>query len=153
VLAPEPIDWSKRTLFSSIGKLRYGFTNLVLDVDQDIVDYYRWLLPRSIWLQTQMYPAHISVIRNETVPRMDLWGKYENEEIAFSYSNVIRNGTLYYWLDCFSNRLEEIRAEIGLINDSLYIQTPLGYAKTFHITLGNFKEQVSSQSSRISVDE
>ena len=132
-------------LFTSTGTLRYGVTNLVLDVDQGLSDYYRALMPKSIRTNKQMYPAHISVVRKENPPNMELWGKYAGELIEFQYSNVIRNGTVYYWLDAWSKRLEEIRLELGLPVDSPYTRPPDGMSKTFHITLGNIKELVQSK--------
>ena len=129
-------------MFLAQGKLRYGNTNVVLDIDQGIVSYYRKLLPKSIshYLQSQMYDAHISVVRKEIVkPRMEFWGKYEGETIDFCYSNEVRNSEVYYWLDVWSLRLEEIREELGLPNESLFIKPKDGFKKTFHITLGNFK--------------
>lgn len=126
--------------YKSIGKLRYGYTNLVLDIDPDIAKYYRKLIPKSIWLRPQKYDPHISVVRKEkTQPKMEFWRKYEGEKIEFIYSNVIRNSDQYYWLDVWSKRLEEIRTELGLINDSLFIKPLEGFTKTFHITLGNMK--------------
>lgn len=132
-------------LFTSTGTLRYGFTNLVLDVDQGIVDFYRAMLPKSVRTNRQMYPAHISVVRKETPPNMDLWGKYAGEEIEFSYSNEIQSGNLYYWLNCWCKRLEDIRVELGLPVDSPWTRPPDGFAKTFHMTLGNIKELVQKK--------
>lgn len=129
-------------LFQSQGKLRYGKTNVVLDIDQQIVNYYRRLLPKAIshYLQRQMYDAHISVVRKEIVePKMEFWGKYDGECIDFWYSNAIRNSDVYFWIDVWSKRLEEIRDELGLPNESLYIQPPEGFRKTFHFTIGNRK--------------
>jgi hypothetical protein len=129
-------------LFKSSGTIRYGQTNLILDVDQEIVRYYRMLLPKSITINSQMYDAHISVVRKETPPKMEFWGKYAGELVEFEYSHVIRNGEVYYWVDVFSKRLEEIREELGLIVHSPYIVPPEGYNHTFHITLGNLKQLV-----------
>jgi hypothetical protein len=126
-------------LFKSIGKLRYGYSNLVLDVDQEIVRYYRALLPKTIRTNSQMYDAHISVVRKEE-PNMAFWRKYEGELVEFQYSHEVRNGTLYYWVDAFSKRLEEIRAELGLPVHSPYITPPEGFLHTFHVTIGNTKD-------------
>lgn len=125
-------------LYRSTGKLRYGNSNLVLDVDPEIVRYYRSFLSKRVFTHTQMYAAHISVVRKET-PDMSFWNKYEGEIIDFEYSGEIHNGTVYYWINAFSKRLEEIRIELGLLNQRLYFQPPEGYLKTFHITLGNCK--------------
>lgn len=129
------------TLFKSTGILRYGRENLVLDVDQEIVRYYRNLLPKSIRTNTQMYNAHISVVRKEN-PNMEFWNKHAGEEIEFEYTHVVRNGTLYFWVDAFSKRLEDIRVELGLPIISPYIEPPKDYKHTFHITIGNKKDLV-----------
>lgn len=127
------------TLFQSIGTLRYGFTHLVLDVDPEIVRYYRALIPKYIHTNPQMYAAHISVVRKEVPPNLQFWGKYAGEKVVFHYSNAIHYGTAYYWINVFSKRLEEVRVELGLSVDSPYTQPPEGFLKTFHITLGNIK--------------
>jgi hypothetical protein len=137
------------TLFTSTGVLRYGSSNVVLDIDQAISDYYRSLMPKWIKTNKQMYPAHISVVRKEPViPKMEYWGKHGGEEIEFSYSNVVRNGTVYYWIDAWSKRLEEVRLELGLTVDSPYTRPPDGMLETFHITIGNTKELVQQKKSR-----
>lgn len=127
------------TLFQSIGTLRYGFTHLVLDIDPEIVLYYRALIPKYIHTNPQMYSAHISVVRKEIPPNLQFWGKYAGEKVVFYYSNAIHHGTVYYWINVFSKRLEEIRKELGLFVDSLCNQPPEGFSRTFHITLGNIK--------------
>jgi hypothetical protein len=126
-------------LFTSTGTLRYGYTNLVLDVNQGIVDYYRALMPKYIYTNRQMYAAHISVIRKEVPTKMELWGKYAGEKVEFKYSNIVHHGEVYYWLNAWCERLEQIRMELGLPVDSPYTRPPDGFAKTFHITLGNVK--------------
>jgi len=131
-------------LFKSKGTLRYkrgdnGGYNLRVVVDQDISDYYRALIPKWIHTNRQMYPAHISVVRNEIPLNLEYWGKYEGEELEFEYENVVYNGTVYYWLNAFSNRLDEIRLELGLPVSSEYTRPPDGYTKCYHITIGNTK--------------
>jgi hypothetical protein len=44
-------------------------------------------------------------------------------------------------LNVFSVRLEEIRAELGLPVDAPFHQPPVGFKKTFHITIGNLKNK------------
>lgn len=134
-------------LYQSTGILRYMIDNsgrkLILRVDQDLVNYYRSLMPKYIRTQPQAFPAHISVVRKEYIihNKMPLWGKYEGEEVQFSYDNHIHNGTVYYWLNAWCNRLEEIRVELGLPVSSLYTRPPDGFDKTFHITIGNLKNE------------
>lgn len=131
-------------LYVSSGILKYdkkeGYGHkLTLTVDPEIVLLYRSLIPKYIEIQPQKYAPHISVVRRETVQNLQFWDKYEGEEIEFEYSPVIRSGTVYYWLDVYSKRLESIRRELGLPVDSQFSVPPLGYSKTFHFTLGNCK--------------
>ncbi len=134
----EKIDFGP--LYKGTGKLRYGNKSLILDTDQGIVDYYKAMIPKYYTdITRQRHPAHISVIRNEVIPTMGLWRKYEDEIVDFEYSGFIRNGEIYWWLDAFSVRLEEIRAELGLYVVDQFTTPPSGYLKTFHITLGNWK--------------
>jgi hypothetical protein len=130
------------TLYKSTGVLRYSETglNLRLDVDQGISDYYRALVPKWINLNRQAYPAHISLVRKEVVPNMDVWRRHEGERIEFCYSPHIHHGKVYYWLNCFCTRLEEIRLELGLPVSSEYTLPPEGWTKCFHMTIGNLKE-------------
>lgn len=130
-----------RTLFKSTGVLRYGYTHLVLDVDQSIVEYYRSLLPKSLRTNPQKYDAHISVVRKESPSNIQFWGKHSGEEVEFEYAHDIRNGSVYFWIDAFSRRLEEIREELGLPVESLFITPPDGYRHVFHVTIANIKEQ------------
>ncbi len=131
------------TLYTSCGSLRYrkknNVYNLILEIDQDIVKFYRSLMPKYI-TNPQMYPAHISVIRNEIPPVIKHWGKHEGEIVNFQYSPIIHYSKIYYWLNCFSKRLEEIRTELGLSIDSEYTRPPDSYIKCFHTTIGNIKK-------------
>jgi hypothetical protein len=132
-------------LYKSVGGLSYSHIaeygyRLVVDVDPGIVSYYRSLIPKYYDWRPQMYAAHISVVRKEIPINLDYWGKYQGEQIEFEYSGIIHRGQVYWWLNAFSVRLEEIRKELGLLVSSEYTKPPEGYLKCFHITLGNMKE-------------
>lgn len=132
-------------MFSSIGILKYEITEnagykLIVEVDQEIADYYRSLIPKWYKTSRQRYPAHISVVRKEIPPRKEFWGKYDGKEIEFVYSPLIYKGIVYWWINAFSNKLEEIRLEMGLPISSKYTRPPDGWDKVFHITIGNSKE-------------
>lgn len=136
----EPVPFE--VLHKSVGRLKYSDTgwNLRVEVDQGIVDYYLSLIPKCKNLNRQAYPAHISVVRKEEIPNKDLWGRYQGEEVKFYYSGHVHNGKVYYWLNAWCERLEEIRLELGLPVSSEYTLPPEGkWIKTFHITIGNCK--------------
>jgi len=131
-------------LFKAQGKLRYSQNyKLVVEVEQDIVDFYRSLIPKSIKVSRGRWPAHITVVREKDgldfPPNMEFWGKYEGEIIEFLYSNQIEYGKIYYWLNVYCVKLEEIRKELGLPYVSRIALPPEGFKKCFHMTIGNTK--------------
>lgn len=133
------------TLFESSGILRYSMSNsykLIAEIDQEIVNYYRFFLPKYLEVSPQKYKAHISIVRKETPVNLEFWGKYEGEKINFFYQNIIYNGEIYYWLDVYCARFEEIRTELGLINYWKYDLPLTGFQKIFHITIGNIKKNL-----------
>lgn len=136
------MNWYKKAqpeIFSGIGTLCYRGRNtnkwVVLEVDQGISDFYRAMVPKSQFIRPQMYSAHITVVRlgREEIKNYDVWGKYEGEQVPFTYSNNIKTMGPYYYLDAWSPRLVEIRKELGLG------EMREGYA-AFHITIGNKKD-------------
>ena len=135
-------------LYNSSGILKYsnnGGYSLVLEADKELARYYRSFIPKSHYINTPKYSPHITIVRfgKEVPTNLESWGKYDNEEIEFCYSNIIGIGTIYYWLNCFSKRLEEIRAELGLPVDSLFTKPPEGFIKCFHMTIANDKEKLN----------
>ena len=133
-------------LYKANGILRYSVVDvgykLIVEVDQGLADYYRALIPKYKEVNRQRYGAHISVVRKEVPPNLEKWGEYEGEEIEFWYDNTIHNGQVYWWLNCFSKRLEEVRTELGLPVSSLYTRPPDSFVKCFHLTLGNVKHNI-----------
>lgn len=140
-------------MFSSVGVLHYEMANTdppykaILTIDPSIAAYYYSTISKAAKAKRQMFPAHISVIRKETPRDISVWGKYEGEEVEFQYEHNVRQDNVYYWIDAYSTRLEEIRTELGLHNAPLHPATyhtpmPEGYpyTKRFHITIGNIKE-------------
>lgn len=127
-------------MYKSTGKLKYYDTWLVAYIDPEICRYYFSLIPKYYYAKKQMYPPHITVVRHgRDEPNYEFWGKYEGETIEYFYRPIIRQSENYFWLDVFSTRLEEIRAELGLSLESPYTVPPKGFRKTFHTTLGNMK--------------
>lgn len=132
-------------LHYSSGPLRYSRTSdggykLIVEVEKDLAEFYRSLIPKWITVNRQMYPPHISVVRKEVPPKLELWGKHEGEEIKFAYSNHIYNGEVYWWINAFSERLEQVRLELGLPVSSQYTRPPSDrWIRCFHITLANRK--------------
>lgn len=130
-------------LHQSTGVIRYTTNWLVLDTDNEICRYYRRLIPKHVGIKKQRYPGHITVLRpkyEEEILYPEYWGKYQGKTVSYFYSPIVQNSEYYYWLNCFSVELEEIRAELGLYVDDRFTTPPKGFRKTFHITIGNCKD-------------
>ena len=132
-------------MFTSYGKLHYDDAEglrLVLQLDQDISDYYRVLIPPYYRVSKQGWRAHLTVVRpgNDSPGKIRYWGDYEGEQVEFIYSPYLENGHGFYWFNAWSKRLEAIREELGLFNTSKFALKPNGFDKTFHCTVGRYNE-------------
>lgn len=104
----------------------------LLVTDEGIIDYYRWLLRRAKWMETEpnkLWGPHVSVIKSSKPTDESKWGLYAGREVEFWYSNIIRwdNGK-HAWLDVFSPDMSDIRVEMGIWPKCF-----------FHMTLGRLK--------------
>lgn len=118
-----------------------GQPRLVVEVDPELARYYRSLIPKWIETNKPRWPAHITVVRpfKEKPPNMEPWGKYQGEVVEFKYQNLLHTGKVYFWINVFCKRLEEIRAELGLPVTSEFTRPPEGFLKCFHCTIANCK--------------
>jgi hypothetical protein len=110
----------------------------VVEIDPEIANYYRSLIPKHITFKKPLHPAHISVVRKAIPENMEFWGKYEGEIITFEYDPYICFSEKYCWLRCYSTRLEDIREELGLPRHSPVTRPP-DETPCFHTTIANFK--------------
>ena len=142
-------------MYTSYGTLRYspkllGNRNdkwwLILDADQELGRYYRSLLStyryKTFSLTRPSWDQHITIIRDEE-PADEYkshWEKYNGQKIEFQYENKLYHNLAYYWLNVKSQKLYDIRVELGLPKEPEY---------PFHVTIGNdlnFIDNPSSQS-------
>jgi hypothetical protein len=137
---------SQNTLFKSSGKIVYEENYCVkLLIEQNILDYYFKLIPKYFNANKPRWPAHITIVREkdkletEIPSKPEFLGKYEGEYIDFCYYGNMRHEGRYFWLECYSVRLEQIRLELGLLAKSQITIPPKGFKKTFHSTIGNLK--------------
>lgn len=125
--------------FTSSGPLRYfGGFKLIVEVDPGIVKLARALVPKSVRLQRTRYEPHITVVRNEVVPKPGKWTLNEGIITTFEYEPYVHDDGTYYWLRVFCPRLSDIRTELGLPPSSEWSRGPDGF-ESFHITIGNVK--------------
>lgn len=129
-------------VFNSQGILRYGpGIRAIVEADQGISDYYRKMIPKYNYVQPQMYAAHITVVRTakESPKNMTAWGKHNGEEIPFTYDNFIYNDGTYWYLNVQSDRIGDIREELGLPR---FRFGELGAdRRCYHLTIGNVKNE------------
>lgn len=132
-------------MIKSIGTLRYtrpdGYgRRLVLDIDPGISLFYRSLIPKWFQANSQAARPHITVVRATKPPNTRVWGKHEGEKIEFYYDPYIHQGGAYWWLNCYSKRLDEIAEELGLSLVNLH-NPPSGYGRrVWHTTIANTKQ-------------
>jgi hypothetical protein len=129
--------------YNGEGVLEYGpDIRIVVWIDRNLADYYRSLIPKYKYVQPQKYPPHITVVRTgkEQPTNMTVWNKYQGQSIPFTYDNEVHTDGKYFYLNAWSDRIGEIRQELGLskfrfsdegINDHR--------SGNYHITIGNVK--------------
>lgn len=128
-----------RLPLTSTGTLRFEPGKLYVEVCPGIVDLTRALIPPVVSLNKQRYAPHISVIRKEALEGP--WGvPYDGETLEFSYDPRVVPGGTYWWLRAWSDRLVEVRQELGLIPLDWYCRPP-DNEDCFHITVGNLKHR------------
>lgn len=124
-------------MFNSIGQLDYNSAGkLILLIDREIVNYYYSLIPKYYYPNRQFYPPHITVVRCriEKPANLDFWGKYQGEELQFSYNSVIEYVEPYFYINCWSPKLCKIRQELGLL------PFRQGF-NSFHFSIANLKKE------------
>lgn len=132
----------------SLGTMRYsiweGGRRLVVEVDPELVKYYRSLVPGHLPVQPSRWKPHITVVRahKEVPSNLGAWEKYEREEVEFTYTTHIHMDGTYYWLNVACERLSKVRQELGLPVKSKWTRPPSG-DDCFHITIGNRKHMRS----------
>lgn len=146
-------------MFHSTGRLIYDPTLalkvnttkepywLILDCDDEIARYYRWLVrrhflmnwlpfaPKWSWttdkwpLDTPAWGAHISIVRGEKPGYPEYWGDDAGKKLYFEYSGELRNNGKHFWLDVVSPEISDIRDRLGLGRKPRF--------SNFHLTIGN----------------
>lgn len=91
---------------------------LILQPRFDDLDLlYQWFIRKrhGLTLQRPVWRAHVTVVNGkEKITHPELWKKYNNEFIEFEYSPHIEQHWKFWVLPVRSERLREIRAELGL---------------------------------------
>ena len=120
-------------MFTGVAKLEYHSSWLVANIEDDVLEYYRWWFYRRylVKLAKPRWCAHISVIRGseEEVPSLFLFeNERKNKEVKFQYSNKLEQHPKgYVWMPCWGCQLEDVREECGF---------PRSPIMPFHMTVG-----------------
>lgn len=118
----------------STGIIRCGRSSwyMVIDCCPELGRLYRKLFYESVYrtrkIQQPLYGPHITVIRREEPANKDLWFKYDGQSIEFDYSPMAECNRYYHWLPVKCPGLNEIRTELGLIEEPIC---------PYHLTFGN----------------
>lgn len=97
----------------------------------DLARYYLSLIPKYYYVKSQMYPAHITIVRKD-VETADLTRCGASGIIQIEYSSDIQTNGIYWWLDVWSDDIIQIRRNLGLCDYRL------GFDR-YHLTIGNCK--------------
>lgn len=103
---------------------------------------------RGIRLTESAWGAHVSVIRGEKpLKNKNLWGRYQNEKIEFTYDpRYLNTNGSHWWIRVQSERLMEIREELGLTPQPGFVDKYGNFkvVNPFHITIGRDVEAAPS---------
>ena len=100
----------------------------ILQVDPGIQRLYAWFLRRYgvSFEQGVRNGAHVSFIKGEVPLKPELWG-INPGPVEFFYTGLVRFNDYHVWIDVWSQRLHEIRANLGLSPRT---------KMSFHMTVG-----------------
>lgn len=112
---------------------KQGWFYLVMD--DSIASYYRWLYSRGFkkW-DSCLNGCHLTFIAGEKeskVISLSEMNKFLGEEVEVYYDSTIFTNTRAFWLEARSDRLDEIRKELGMAEKY----------RGYHITLGTNKRK------------
>lgn len=131
----------------SVGTLDYsikdGYHRLVVEVDPELPRLFRALMPRYYVCRPQRYSPHITVVRGEQ-PQTSEWGLHAGRLVEFEYDPYVHYDGTYWWFECYSDFLVEIRLGLGLPSSYRTTRPPNG-KECFHSTIGNSKGQRDEQ--------
>jgi hypothetical protein len=119
-------------IYLTKGKISVYNNWIVAYLSNEISEYYRSLLPKAWYVKPQKYKCHGTIVRVFEKPNKIKWDEYNNELIEVRYDSEIKSDNIYFWLDCWCDRINQIRVEQGL---SEY----RGDFKSHHFSIGNVK--------------
>lgn len=105
-------------IYHSYGKIVYREGGWVtMYCCRDLARYYqKQIKEKPQLIQYPMHGSHVTICngRWEKVPNMDVWGKYQNKRIRFTYSNDIVEDHRFWFLTVRCKFIDQMRDELGL---------------------------------------
>ena len=120
----------------SFCRLKYHYSWLIGEVDDELGRYYRELISRHnhncVTLQKPKNGTHITIIagKYEFAPRRQFWKKYQGDMVPFDYDPDIKDDGIHFWMTVQCKMFETIREELGLAATIKY---------PWHVSIGNLK--------------
>ena len=95
--------------YTAKGKIPYFDDGTVsLLIDQELVDYYRSMIPKHIWIQKTKFPAHITVVRGPVETwNYFRWGLDNGAIYSYNYFPEISFSGKYCFLNIVISPSEE----------------------------------------------
>lgn len=121
-------------MHKSSAKIIVEPTKITAQIDCGICDLYYHMIPAHFVARRPLYGNKITVVRSPPKEKFDLNKaiKFANRTIEFEYDGFINYQQPYFYIDCWSPEISEIRKLLGLP------KFRNGF-KSYHITIGNVK--------------
>ena len=104
---------------------------IVAELSKDFGDYYFSLIPKYYYANRQKHSVHVTIVRSFEVVPDNLWKSF-SDKIVIYYDPTIIFGIPYFYLNCWSKDIINIRRELGLSKYRFE-------RSSYHITIGNTK--------------
>ena len=118
----------------TIGTIKVSIGKIIATIDSGIGDYYYSLIPLSFVARRPLYGNKITVVRSPPIETFDYEKgmEFDNKTVEIEYDGCLQYQQPYFYLDCWSKDIEEIRKSLGLT------RFRNGFS-SYHITIGNVK--------------
>jgi len=114
------VSYKSRETLGEAGLRKKRPRQLIVELrSRDLCRLYCWFYERRYWIKLQeiMLVPHINVLRRQESNievQEEIWKKHEGEIISFEYSPLVEQHWKFHVLPIRSERLNEIRTELGL---------------------------------------
>lgn len=118
------------TMYTATGRISYFDDGTIsLLIDQELVDYYRSMIPKYIWTKSTKFPAHVTVVRGPVETwNYSRWGLDNGAIYTYNYFPQLTLKGKYCFLDVESH-------EIGLLREALGLSEFRKTFNNYHITI------------------